>query len=133
MFGCTQSSMPTYQDEDFEVQVDRNYEEVKDYELTWETMFDVNSASYYVYFYSATCNHCSELKNYIVEKAIARKDIYFVKGSNKDQITTEKITTKNAENPGDIWILGYPSLIKISDKKCIKNLAGINQIKAELK
>ena len=133
VLGCSQDETTTYQDEGYEVQVERSYEEVKDYELTWETMFDVNSESYYVYFYSITCNHCSELKNYIVDKALVRKDIYFVKGSNKDQITTDPTKGKNAENPGDIWILGYPSLIKITNKKCTKNLAGINQIKAELK
>ena len=133
LFGCSQTSSITYDYEESVIEMDRSYEEIKEYELTWETMFDVNSDSYYVYFYSVTCNHCAQLKNYIIEKALERKDIYFVKGSNKDQISSEPQNTKYAENPGDIWILGYPSLIKIADKKCVKNLAGINQIKGELK
>ena len=112
---------------------DHDYNEVSDYELLWDTMFDVDSAFYYVYFYSPTCNHCDEIKNYMVEKALERGNIYFIKSTSRDQLTTDQNKSKNAENPGDIWILGYPSLITISNKKCTKNLAGISQIKQELK
>ena len=134
LVGCSQfNTTAKYDYDEDEIQVERSYEEVKEFELTWETMFDVDSDSYYVYLYSTTCNHCSELKNYMIEKAIERKDIYFVKGSNKDQISSDPKNIKYAENPDDIWILGYPSLLKIVGKKCEKNLAGINQIKAELK
>ena len=131
--GCDQFTQQTYIADDIVIEVDRDYKEVSDYELAWESMFDVSSNSYYVYFYSMTCNHCAELKNYIIEKALETKNIYFVKGSSKDQITTDPNMTKNAENPGDIWILGYPSLLQITNYKCIKNLAGIIKIKAELK
>ena len=133
LFGCSQATTPTYDYGESDVVMERSYDEVKDYELTWEAMFDVDSESYYVYFYSPTCNHCAELKNYIINKALERHDIYFVRGSNQVQISSEPKNTKYAENPGDIWILGYPSLIKIVEKKCLKNLAGINQIKGELK
>ena len=115
------------------IAVDHDYNEVSDYELLWDTMFDVDSAFYYVYFYSLTCNHCAEIKNYMIEKALQQGNIYFIKSTSRDQLTTDQNKSKNAENPGDIWILGYPSLIAISNKKCSKNLAGISQIKQELK
>ena len=121
----------TYESE--EIKVSHNYAEIKNYELMWDTMFDVDSNDYYVYFYSTSCNHCEELKDYMIEKALLTKNIFFVKGSNKDQIGNDPKKSKYAENPGDIWILGYPSLLKITDHKCLKNLAGITQIKGELK
>ena len=80
-----------------------------------------------------TCNHCQELKKYIIEKAQERGDIYFVKGSSKNQLTNDSNKLIGAENPGDFYILGYPTLALISNKKCTKNLAGITQIKTELK
>ena len=110
-----------------------DYSEVSDYELTWDSIFDVMDERYYVYIYSTTCTHCGELKNYIIEKALDRGDIYFVKGSSKDQLTSDSKKLINAENPGDIYILGYPSLLLISNHKCTKNVAGSNQIKSELK
>ena len=62
------------------VQIEHDYSEIKDYELSWESLFDPEDNEYFVYFYSTTCNHCSELKNYIIEKALLMKNIYFVKG-----------------------------------------------------
>ena len=116
-----------------DVPTDHDYQEVSDYELTWESIFDVEDTSYYVYFYSLTCSHCLELKNYMIEKAINRGDIYFVKASSKDQITNDSKKLIGAEIPGDFYILGYPTLTLISNKKCTKNMAGVSQIKAELK
>lgn len=119
--------------EDIVIPVNHDYSEVSDFELTWESMFDVDGENYYVYIYSTTCIHCEELKNYIIEKALNRGDIYFVKGSSKDQVTTDSKKLIGAENPRDIYILGYPSLLLISNHKCTKNLAGSSQIKSELK
>lgn len=110
-----------------------NYDDISDYELVRDTIFDVASDDYYVYFYSMSCSHCEELKNYIIEKALDRGDIYFVKGTSKDQITNDPKKSIGAGIPEDIWILGYPTLLQIKNKKCSKNLAGITQIKAELK
>ena len=115
------------------IPLNHSYEEVSDYELTRESIFDVDEENYYVYIYSTTCTHCEELKNYIIEKALERGDIYFVKGSSNDQLTTDSKKLIGAENPGDIYILGYPSLLLISNQKCTKNLAGSTQIKSEIK
>lgn len=115
------------------IELSHEYAEISDYELTWDSMFDVESEKYYVYIYSMTCSHCEELKDFIISKAIDRGDIYFIKGSSKDQLTNDSKKLIGAENPGDIYILGYPSLLQISNHKCTKNLAGTTQIKTELK
>jgi hypothetical protein len=133
LFGCSNQGEIKVNEPVDVVEINHSYDEVREYELLWETMFDVDSPQYYVYIYSITCNHCEELKIYIIEKALTNKNIYFIKGSNKDQIGNDPNSSKFAENPGDIWILGYPSLLQITDHKCTKNLAGTVQIKGELK
>ena len=133
LFGCSNLNERNAVDEDVIIEESHDYNEVKEYELVWDSMFDVNMSQYYVYFYSASCNHCEELKDYMIKKALTNKNIYFVKGSSRDQIGKDQNKSKNAENPGDIWILGYPSLIQITGHKCTKNLAGTIQIKGELK
>ena len=135
---CSGCSLTSNQKQDqqiinVDVPTDHDYQEVSDYELTWESMFDVNENNYYVYFYSLTCSHCLELKNYIIGKALDRGDIYFVKGSSKDQVTNDSKKLIGAEIPEDFYILGYPTIALISNKKCTKNMAGITQIKSELK
>ena len=132
LFGCAESEPRKEISEEEFIPAQHEYSEVSDYELTRETIFDVDETNYYIYFFSLTCSHCEELKNFIIEKALNRGDIYFVKGTSKDQITNDAKKSIGAENPGDIWILGYPSLLKISNQKCSKNLAGISQIKSEL-
>ena len=132
--GCfTQEKKETYVIPEGDIPVDRDYSEVSDYELTRELMFEVDEEKYYVYFYSLTCSHCEELKNYIVEKGLERGDIYFVKGTSKDKLTNDPKKLIGAENSDDFYILGYPTLALISNKKCTKNLAGVDQIKSELK
>lgn len=136
LIGCnfheekvTYDSIP----EDLVIEEEHDYEEVLDYQLLLETVFDVDSSRYYVYFYSLSCSHCNQIKNYMIKKALERQDIYFVKGTSKDQLTNDSKKLIGAENPGDIWITGYPSLLLISNQKCTKNLAGETQIKNELK
>ena len=134
MTGCSlQEKQSETTIDEVVIPISHEYSEVSDYELTWETIFNVDEENYYVYIYSTTCTHCEELKNYIIEKALNRGDIYFVKGSSKDQVTTDTKKLIGAENPGDIYILGYPSLLLILSHKCTKNLAGSPQIKSELK
>jgi len=133
LLSCNEQKESATKEEEISVQVSHDYSEVDEYSLFWETMFDVESPNYYVYIYSVSCSHCNELKNYIIDRALSMKNIYFVKGTSKDQIGKDANSSKNAENPADIWILGYPSLLKITNHKCEKNLAGINQIKGELK
>ena len=134
LFGCTErvAKSETKYEEETPV-IEHSYSEVSDYELSWDSTFDVDESKYYVYFYSSTCSHCGELKNYIIEKALKNRDIYFVKGSSKDQLTNDTKKLIGAEKPEDIWILGYPSLLKIYNRKVTKNLAGTAQIKDELK
>ena len=132
--GCTFNQKETsYYEQEETPQVEHNYSEASEYELTWEAIFDVNEDQYYVYVYSTTCSHCDELKNYIVEKALQREDVYFIKGTSRDQITSDSSKLIGAQKSDDVWILGYPSLLKISSQKVTKNLAGVNQIKSELK
>ena len=132
--GCTFNQQETsYYEQEETPQVEHNYSEASEYELTWEAIFDVNEDQYYVYVYSTTCSHCDELKNYIVEKALQREDVYLIKGTSRDQITSDSSKLIGAQKSDDVWILGYPSLLKISNQKVTKNLAGVNQIKSELK
>ena len=134
LIGCstTETKQPTFS-ETIVVPVNHDYSEISEYELTWDSIFIPSEIKYYVYFYSSTCSHCEELKDYIIEKALNRGDIYFVKGTSKDQLANDSKKSINAEKPEDIWILGYPSLLLISNHKCTKNLAGNTQIKAEIK
>ena len=114
------------------IEIERSYSEIKDYELDLDNCFSIEQEHYYLYFYSTTCSHCEELKNVIIAEALDRQDIFFIKSSNKIQLTNDRDLVIGAENPGDISILGYPTLLKIDSGKCVKNCVGNSEIKSEL-
>ena len=132
LFGCVEN----IQEESIKNSVlpeEHDYKEIQKYYLSVEGIFDVENDQYYAYFYSLTCSHCQELKDFIIEKGLERHDIYFIQSSANDQFTTDPNLVINAENPGDIYILGYPTMLKIEDKKVTKNLVGNEEIIKELK
>lgn len=109
--------------------VEREYFEVVDYEIFWDEIFAINADKYYVYIYSTTCSHCSEIKNWIIDLALNRKDIYFLKGNSQSVISTNISNTIGATEVKDVSILGYPTLLQISNKILTMNLAGNVKIK----
>ena len=133
VFGCEQKRKETEKKDNIIVPVPHEYSEIKDYSISWSETFDTEMDSYYLYFYSISCSHCVELKDFIIGKALERHDIFFVKNSSQDQFTEDENKSIGAENPGDIWILGYPSLLKIESKICTKSIAGNSKIIEELK
>lgn len=112
--------------------VNHNYYEVSSYEISWQRIFDVPKETYYVYCYQLTCSHCEELKDYIIVKALELKNIYFVRSSAAVILSSDISGTIGAQNVSQLSILGYPSLLEISNKRVTKNLAGKSPIKALL-
>jgi len=112
---------------------DHEYFEVEKHSINWNSILIQNMNTYYVYIYSTTCTHCQELKNWIIEKALSRGDVFFVKGSNKDVIKNDVSDTIGATSISKIAILGYPSLLKIDSKTLVKNVAGNSKIMDLLK
>lgn len=112
-----------------DVPVSHDYSEVKEFEIEFNEIFTPNLDCYFVYFYSINCNHCQELKDFMIEKALERNDIYFVKASNKVPLEDDVLYTIGAGKTEDIAILGYPSMLKIEHHIVTKNVAGQIAIK----
>ena len=111
---------------------ERSYEEVEDMKILYSNIFGINKYSYHVYFYSLTCSHCNNLKDFIIDKALKRGDIYFVEASDEIAFLKDTSVTIGLTTIEGFGISGYPSIIKIEDYTLTKNLAGIPLIKSEL-
>ncbi len=106
-----------------------NYFEIEEKLVGWNDIFNIYLYKYYVYYFSRTCSHCEEIKNWIIETALKRDDIFFVKASEKDTIEIDVSDTIGLETIENMKIMGYPSLIEITNWKVTKNVAGKTQIK----
>lgn len=111
---------------------EHSYDEVKDKHVFYSDIFSIGSDTYYVYFYSTTCSHCNNLKEFIISLALQRDDIYFVEASQEIVFLKSIEETIGLTSIEGFGILGYPSLIKIEEHIVKKNLAGILPIRSEL-
>ena len=111
---------------------EHSYDEVKDKHVFYSDIFSIESDIYYVYFYSTTCSHCNNLKEFIIPLALQRGDIYFVEASQEIVFLKSVEETIGLTSIEGFGILGYPSLIKIEEHIVKKNLAGILPIRSEL-
>ena len=111
---------------------EHSYDEVKDKHIFYSDIFSIESDIYYVYFYSTTCSHCNNLKEFIIPLALQRGDIYFVEASQEIVFLKSVEETIGLTSIEGFGILGYPSLIKIEEHIVKKNLAGILPIRSEL-
>ena len=109
-----------------------NYNDVKDKMIFWSNIFGINSDAYYVYIFSKSCNHCANLKPFILEEAVERGDIYFVEANEEIVFVKDVSTTIGLTSIEGLGIIGYPTLLKIESKVLTKNLAGESLIRSEL-
>lgn len=132
--SCTSESVVTSTSSQLTNSTTREYaySDVIDKTIFWDEVFSIDKDSYYVYFYSKTCSHCAELKNFIIGKALERNDIYFVQSSNVVRYTQDEQSVLGIDSIEKLMIVGYPSLLKIEFGKVCKNLVGGAQIKKEL-
>ncbi len=128
--GCSFSKKdnPIKVSEEFVVEVEHAYSEIEDLLVKWDEVFNIDSNCYFVYYFSVSCSHCLEIKNYVIEEALKRDDIFFVKASSTDRLKNDVFSTIGVGIPEEIAILGYPSCIKIENKKVTKNVAGKSAI-----
>ena len=108
------------------------YSQVMDKTILYSNIFGIDREDYYVYFFSKTCSHCNDLKEFIIPLALERGNLYFVEANDQITIIKDASITIGISGIENFGILGYPSLVKIEEKVVIKNIAGINPIKNEL-
>lgn len=113
-------------------EIEHSYTEVLDKKIEWNSIFSIAKPAYFVYFYSKTCSHCKQLKNRIIEYSLTHDDIYFVEDSKNTVLLSDVSVTIGINSIETFGILGFPSLIKVADQKCILNVAGIGDILIQL-
>ena len=113
---------------DSKEEIEHDYDEISDKEITWEEMFMIEKAQYLIYFYSPTCSHCKEIKNEIIDYALSKDNFYFLRYSDDVIIAPEIKSTIGATSIDEVAILGTPSLIEIIDGVLSSNIAGSKAI-----
>lgn len=131
--GCV-SFLPKKEEsrEDKTIQeIHHEYDEISDIKIFWSDIFKQSDNEYYIYLYSTTCSHCNSIKDEMIEFALnSTTPIYFIQSSSEHNIA--ELGTINVKELSSLYIRGYPTLLKVTNKEVILNIAGVAPIKAEL-
>lgn len=134
--GCNENDDPilfSSIDNNGSEEIKHDYYEINHLLIDWDEIFCIEKTEYYVYIYSRNCSHCNSIKNKIISFAIAGDCFYFVEDSQKILFKTDIKYTIGLTSADNLSILGFPSLLKISNKVLTKNIAGTEKILSELK
>ena len=127
--GCTNST----EEKGEYVFKEHSYNEIKDFEITWDEIFDQKRPNYYVYAYGLSCPHCNNIKNEIIEFALSNQKTYFcLILSGFDKYTDFAENTIGATSVEYLAIKGTPTLIEIHDGAVVNNICGDLTIKEEI-
>ncbi len=113
-------------------EIQHSYSEIKNKKLAWNYLFFDSDTPYYVYCYSLTCSHCNKIKNKVIEHALQNDNFYFYEDSSLTCFSDEIDKTIGVNDIKYLFIKGFPSLLKIEEKKLLKNLCGEDAIINEL-
>lgn len=108
--------------------IEHSYSEIYRLKIKWSQVFEIDLDHYFVYFYSKTCSHCQNLKNYVIEVALKTEAIFFVEASDDVILKNSAKPQFNSTSAEIFAISGYPSIAEISNKICVRNVSGEEQI-----
>jgi len=129
LFALDSDSSTQYNTCQFDSVEPHRYEEVASKTIVWEELFDVALSNYFVYLYSPYCGHCLSIQNLVVQYAFCgEKEIRFVVASEDVRLGQNIELTMGASTVEQVWILGYPSLLTISQRRLVANIAGTANI-----
>lgn len=111
-----------------------DYVDFKELELSWENVFSPAKSQYFIYIYSLYCGHCSNIKNDVLTIVDEFRSLfYLINYSDEIPVGVNASETIGKEKIEEIYILGTPTLLEISDKRVVLNIAGETDITNYLK
>ena len=100
--------------------------------MVWKDLLSQQEENYYAYIYSETCGYCKKIEPEI--KSFALKHVvYFVLFSEGIPIKPEREDFTNVDDINSLFILGTPTLFKISSKKVDNCYIGFYEIQGHIK
>lgn len=122
------------EEKDYSTQkITHSYDEIADKKIYWSNIFSQKEDQYYVYLYSTSCTHCNSIKDAIIEYALEEyHTIYFVSSSAEHNLSDVVDKYAIVDSLDELYIRGYPSLLKLEENVVTLNLAGVRDIIDEL-
>lgn len=106
-----------------------DYSDFKDIELEWKNAFLPAKSQYFIYIYSFSCSHCNNIKNDVLKTIDEHREMFYLTSYTSDIKTKNNVSeTIGKERVEDVYILGTPTLLEISNHYVALNIAGEKEI-----
>ena len=126
MLGCSSCGIGARKTDE---QKQRDYLDYEDIALEWKDLFLPAKSQYFVYIYSISCLHCERIKEDVLEAIDLNLDaFYLIHYTSEIQTKSNVSETIGKEKVEEVYILGTPTLLEISDHHIALNIAGENAI-----
>lgn len=108
--------------------VKHNYLEIKDSLIPWSDVFIQEENSYYVYFYSELCGHCSDIKQDVISFYLKEEYVLYFVCTDYEKVIGPKKDLTGINNTDDFYIFGTPFMVLIEDHIVSEYYAGSGEI-----
>ena len=128
--GCSSSKVEAHIKQE---QVAIDYNDFTDLFLEWKSLFSPAKSQYFVYIYSQNCLHCAKIKKEVLSVIEKHRNMFYLTEYTKDIPTGNNVSeTIGKEKLEEVYIMGTPTLIEITNHYVGLNIAGEKEITSYL-
>ena len=106
-----------------------DYTDFAELHLDWKSLFLPAKSQYFVYIYSNSCLHCARIKKEVLSTIDDHRELFYLMEYTSDIPTAFNVSqTIGKEKIEDVFIMGTPTLIEITNHFVGLNIAGEKEI-----
>ena len=110
-------------------QKELDYTDFEDFKLEWKNLFLPAKSQYFVYIYSNSCLHCARIKKEVLSTIEEHKELFYLMEYQDEIPTSFNVSeTIGKEKVEEVYIMGTPTLIEITNHYVGLNIAGEKEI-----
>lgn len=126
LVGCSTSKVEAETNHE---QIALDYSDFSDIYLEWKNLFLPAKSQYFVYIYSFSCFHCANIKKEVLSTIDQHRNLFYLMEYSQDIPTGFNVyETIGKEKIEEIYIMGTPTLIEITNHYVAMNIAGEKEI-----
>ena len=110
-------------------QKELDYTDFEELKLEWKSLFLPAKSQYFVYIYSISCLHCAHIKKEVLSTIEEHKELFYLMEYQSEIPTSFNVSeTIGKEKVEEVYIMGTPTLIEITNHYVGLNIAGEKEI-----
>ena len=110
-----------------------DYSDFEELFLGWNDLFSPAKSQYFVYIYSFSCLHCAHIKKEVLSTIDSHRELFYLMEYSEDIPTSFNVSeTIGKERVEEVYIMGTPTLIEITNHYVGLNIAGEKEITSYL-